>query len=200
MTLFAKIISFIFHPLFIAFYFLVFLLTTNPIYFSSINTRIALVMVCYHTILFPGIAMLLLKKVELVDSLQITDKRQRIIPLIITIICYVWAFLSFKKVGFPYPYLWFFLGVLIALFLAFVINIFYKISLHMLSCGGIIIALITMFYYSQSDISYYFIGSILLTGIIASTRLYLHAHNAREIAYGLIVGILAQIIAIAIFQ
>jgi hypothetical protein len=195
MNTLSKIISYIFHPLLIPTYVLLLFIKTNNIFFTNLHPKIALGIVFINTFFFPAIAILLMKKLDFIDSLELPDKQQRTIPLIVAIICFVWTYLSVKKTGFPYPYTWFILGAVISLFLAFFINVFQKLSLHMVAASGGFIAIMMMFFYAQQNVQYYFLGSILIIGAIASARLFLKAHTAKEINTGFLIGIAGQSIA-----
>lgn len=191
----SKIISIVFHPLLIPTYIILLFIQLNSIYFTSLNPKIAFGIVFINTFFFPALAILLMKKLEFIDSLEMPDKQQRIIPLIVTIICYIWTYLSVRKTGFPTPYTWFILGAVISLGLAFVINILHKLSLHMVAVSGALIAIMMMFFYAQQNVQFYFLLAILVVGLVASSRLFLNAHNAREINTGFIVGLAGQSLA-----
>ena len=195
----AKIISYIFHPLLIPTYVLLVMIQLNPYYFYTFEAKKAIAIVAYSTFFFPAIALLLMKKLDFVDSLELPDKQQRIIPMIIAIVCFVWTFLSVKKTGFPQAYTWFLLGATISLFIAFFINVFHKLSLHITAMSGGLMAIMMMFFYAQLDANYYFIAAIIAIGAVASSRLYLNAHTAKEINTGFIVGLIGQIIAVNFF-
>ncbi|HNJ10833.1 MAG TPA: hypothetical protein PK783_05205, partial [Chitinophagales bacterium] len=60
-------------------------------------------------------------------------------------------------------------------------------------------AIMMMFFYAQLDANYYFIAAIIAIGAVASSRLYLNAHTAKEINTGFIVGLIGQIIAVNFF-
>lgn len=167
----------------------------NPYYYFSIETKRAIGIVSYSTFFFPMVAILLMRKLDFIDDIEMPDKQQRIIPLIVVMVCYVWTYLSVKKSGFPPTYIWFILGCLISLFIAFFINVFQKLSLHVMALSGSLMAVMMMFFYAQFDANYYLIAVVLILGAVASARLFLKAHTAKEINMGFMVGMLGQILA-----
>jgi len=195
MKIFSKIISYILHPLLIPTYILLLFIQLNSVYFTSLQPQIAFGIVFINTFFFPALAIVLMKKLEFIDSFEMPDKQQRIIPLIVAMICYIWVYLSVKKTAFPIPYTWFVLGAVISLALSFVINVFHKLSLHMVAISGGLIAVMMMFFYAQNNVQNYFLLAIVLVGIVASARLYLDAHTPKEINTGFIVGIAGQSLA-----
>ncbi len=196
----SKILSYLFHPLLIPTLFVLLLLYTNPFSFAGMSTGIVIAVVFINTFMFPAIAILLLRKLDFIDSFEMHDHKQRIIPLVITIVCYVWAFLAIRKINFPYMMGVFMLGTLVSIFASFVINVFFKISLHMVGISGALTAMMLLVFVSPSDMSYYFLAIILLTGAIASARLYLGAHTMKEVYAGFLVGMFGQVLGLFLFH
>ena len=105
------------------------------------------------------------------------------------------------------------LGTTMGLFLCFLINLFFKISLHATGIGGYIgMVLITMWLYSYGTFDMWlpFIGScsvsinmvlivsMLVAGLIGTSRLGLRAHTSLELYAGFALGILCQYAALKI--
>ena len=200
MKILSKILSYIFHPLLITTWFTLLLLYTNPFSFAGLSSEIVIAVIIINTFMFPAIAILLMRKLGFIEDLEMPDHKQRIIPLVATIIFYVWAYLATRKINFPYMMGVFMMGTLASLFIAFVINVFYKISLHMVGISGVLTAIMLLVFVSPSDMSYYFIGIILLTGAVATARLYLGAHTLKEVYMGFLVGMIGQIFGLFLFQ
>lgn len=161
--------------------------------FANINPIIP---VFLYTFLFPAIAILMLRKLDFIDSLEMPDPKQRIIPLIITIILYLWTFMLFKNKNFPILLRIFMMGTLASLFISFVINVFHKLSLHMVGISGALIAILLLTMVSSTDISLIFLLMIIITGLVATARLYTEAHTLREVYTGFLVGIFGQMIGL----
>lgn len=196
----SKIVSYIFHPLLMATWFVLLLLYTNPFSFAGMPNGIVIGVVFVNTFMFPAIALLLMRKLDFIDSLELPDKKQRIIPLVATIVFYVWAFLAIKKLNFPFMVGIFMLGSVVSLFLAFFINIFSKISLHIVGISGALTAIMLLVFISPADVSYYFLLLIVLTGAVATARLYLNAHTIKEVYAGFIVGMIGQIFGLILYH
>ncbi len=193
MKIISKLLSYLFHPLLITTWFVLLLLFTNPFSFAGLSPMVVIAVVFINTFMFPAIAILLMRKLDFIDNLEMPDHKQRIIPMVATIVFYVWAYLAIRKINFPYMMGVFMMGSLVALFVAFLINVFYKVSLHMVGISGALTAIMLLVFVSPSDMSYYFLAAILLTGAIASARLYLQAHTVKEVYVGFLVGMLGQV-------
>jgi len=196
----SKILSYLFHPLLMTTWFTLLLLYTNPFSFAGLSSGIVIAVVFINTFMFPAISILLMRKLGFIEDLEMPDHKQRIIPLVASIIFYVWAYLATRKINFPYMMGVFMMGVLVSLFASFVINVFYKVSLHMVGVSGALTAIMLLVFVSPSDLSYYFLAMILLTGAVASARLYLGAHTMKEVYVGFLVGMFGQVFGLFLFH
>lgn len=70
----------------------------------------------------------------------------------------------------------------------------------MVGVSGLMMCLMLLIMYSQTDVTYLFLFSILLVGAIASARLYLNAHTIREVNTGFLVGMFGQVLAVLLFH
>ena len=194
----SKITSFIFHPLLMVTWITILMFYTNSYWFIAIDfgNINPIVPVFLYTFVFPAIAILMLRKLDFIDDLEMPDPKQRIIPLIITIIFYLWTFMLFKSKHFPVMMRIFMFGTLASLFISFVINIFHKLSLHMVGISGALISILLLTMVSRIDISYVFLLMIIITGLVATARLYVQAHTMREVYTGFLVGIFGQMIGL----
>lgn len=209
----ARVISLALHPLLMLTYMLVMLLLVNPYLFGvhSITDRqasILLLRVFLSSFFIPAIAVLMLRFTGLLRSLEMPEKTDRIGPYIITGVFYLWLFRNFlDNSQIPAIFVSFTLGATIALFLAFFINIFSKISIHALGMGGLLgvmVLILTIFpdynFLSiggshQIDLRVVLIAGILLSGITGTARLYLRAHEPMDLWGGYLIGFAAQFIA-----
>ncbi len=200
MKILSKTLSYFFHPLLMTTWFTLLLLYTNPFSFAGLSSGIVIAVVFINTFMFPAISILLMRKLGFIEDLEMPDHKQRIIPLVASIIFYVWAYLATRKINFPYMMGVFMMGVLVSLFASFVINVFYKVSLHMIGVSGALTAIMLLVFVSPSDLSYYFLAMILLTGAVASARLYLGAHTMKEVYVGFLVGMFGQVFGLFLFH
>ena len=218
MTALARVISFLFHPLFGVSYILLLLLAVNPYLFgvNRLADQMPLVfLLIFSTVLIPGLSVVMMKALGLVQSIELDDKTDRIGPYIITGVFYLWMVINFKNnPNIPDLFASFMLGATIALFLAFFINLFSKISAHAVGMGGVVAMIgILLSIYSFSNIhiplgalgnlqislSAIFLMAILLSGLVGTARLWLGAHNLQDLLGGYMVGIAGQIIALRFF-
>lgn len=208
----AQFISFVFHPLFMMVYVLLILMRVNPFLFNIQSPEVGgllIIRVVITTVFFPMVAVALMKMLGLIQSIQMQTRAERVGPLIVTGIFYIWMFLNIKNNDyFPEAFTYFVLGSTIALFLAFFLNNFTKISLHGVGVGGVLIAsliIYNLFSYNTFKVgaftfnsSMLVFGAVLITGLVSTARLYLMEHSPDEVYGGIFIGAASQFIAYAI--
>ncbi len=214
---FAHLISIIFHPLLMATYMLMIQLLVNPYLFgiNNIGEGKKLILVVFASTFFlPFFSIVLMKSLGMIKSFEMKDKQERIGPFISTAVFYLWVFKSLASgTGYPTAFAICILGATAALFIDFLINLFYKVSLHATGAGGLVgmvAVMMWMFSYGnfaigeaqgetvQVSVNLLLIGAIFIAGLVGSARLILGAHQPKELALGYVVGFFCQIAALKI--
>ena len=91
--LIAKVISYIFHPLFVPVYIAWFLITVQPYLFASFTPAEKLLTIIRFFIMysfFPLVTVLLAKALGFLDSIYLKTQKERIIPYIACGVYYFW--------------------------------------------------------------------------------------------------------------
>lgn len=206
MKTFAKVISTVFHPLLFSTYGAMVLLGVNPQrfgYFGQHEQILWLIIMFALTFMFPGVWLLMMYRLQMIDNLKLDTTKDRIIPLVAIITFYLWAAWMFKpapnmKIP-PNPMLFYMMmGACIAVVIAFFMNSFYRISLHAVAAGGLLGLLLVLVRYSPYDLRLMLVVFILLAGLIGASRLILEAHKPQEIYAGYFIGFTGQFIAFSI--
>lgn len=196
----SNILSYLFHPLLIPTWMVLLLVYSNPYLFAGQPVKILVLNVFFQTFAMPFIAIAMAVKLKLVGSIEMESNKQRIVPLIITIIFYMWFYQVAKAAHYPVVYNVFILGADISLCLAFFINVFRKLSLHMVGMSGALVAMMFWLLLSQTDISYIFLLMVVLTGAVATARMYLGAHTLQEIYSGFVIGMFGQVLGLYLYH
>ena len=208
----AKIVSFIFHPLFIIGYVLALVMVINPYLFYIQEPKVKglfLISTFMLTTFFPILSISMMRALGLIKNFKLEDRRERIGPMIVTSVFYLWLFLNIKdNPGIPGAFSFFVLGCIIGLFLAFFINNFQKISLHGVAAGGFLMGMLIIgskFSYGYFLLPIPYIGTysinivllyvviLMIGGMILSSRLVLRAHSKHELYGGFFIGAVSQI-------
>ncbi|MFN3664626.1 MAG: hypothetical protein ACK4S0_00625 [Sediminibacterium sp.] len=192
LVLLGKVVSYVFHPLFIPTYVFFFLMTQVPYEFAGITNwqlKMRLFGLFWLTAFFPAFAVFLLWRLKFSESIFLKTQKERIIPFVITMFFYWWMYyLSRNFTDQPIVLKFFFMGIFIATSVGLVFNNFMKISLHAMAAGGAAAAIILFSYYYQTPFGVFISIALLLTGIICTSRLLVSDHTEKEIYFGLLVG------------
>lgn len=197
----ARLISIILHPIFIpiiSFYLSIKLVPNLDFTIANYQNYILLILVIC-TIMFPVLCMLFLIKFDVISSLEMKEKHERPIPLLLTGGFLILSLKLTEKLLVFTPVLKKELvGAIIIILLASIISKFWKISLHMLGVGGLIGVLVSL-QYLYGGLSSMIVYFMLIAGITAMARIYLKAHNHSQIYVGFIVGFIIECVIILLF-
>lgn len=197
---FAHVFSVVFHPLFIPMYVIAFLVYYHPSYFSGFGfySKFELLRsVAVNTILFPAFALLVMKGLGFVKSVFLHTQQDRIGPYLANMIFYFWmarVLFNFKPEVTPVLAA-FMTGVFLTTAIALIANIFSKISMHAIGCGGMLGLFIIVMYSNSMLMTWPLSIALLVTGIVCTSRMIVSDHTQKEIYQGLLVGLICQFAA-----
>lgn len=142
------------------------------------------------TLLIPMILMLGLRWSGLVKSLHFEEKSDRRVPFLLVTLFYVLTTYFLKEKTELDPILWKGMGVItLAVVLLTGVTYFWKMSAHLTGIGGVLaVTGIMGLYFPSVMVAYLLVGTLMLGGLVASSRLYLDAHSPAEVYAGLVVG------------
>lgn len=197
MRLIAQIVTWVLMPVFMPIYALLLAMYSPslPIDISHGNTLFALkpefeiaILLNYllFTVVAPILMYLIFRILNIIKTVQLDDKKERNIPMILMSIFCLLLFYTFNAVQFilpKYVYALCLSGGLIIAFLL-VLNQYLKVSLHATGVG--ILTGFTFAYVKEQMIFDYriLILVIIVSGIVMSSRLYLEKHSPKELAIG----------------
>ena len=197
----SRLISIILHPIFIpiiSFYLSIKLVPNLDFTIANYQNYILLILVIC-TVMLPVLCMLFLIKFDIISSLEMKEKHERPIPLLLTGGFLILSLKLTEKLLVFTPVLKKELvGAIIIILLASIISKFWKISLHMLGLGGLIGVLVSL-QYLYGGLNSMIIYFMLIAGITAMARIYLKAHNHKQIYAGFIVGFIIECVIILLF-
>lgn len=140
----------------------------------------------------PVFLIFLLKKLRAITSITADERSERTAPLIFMGIALFFTVGFFSKTAFS-----FFSLYLNAMFwitvAAFVINFFWKISLHALGCGGFC-AFLTLLTHQTESLFPFLIFALVFAGLVGSARLYLKQHTVSQVFAGYAVGAIITVV------
>lgn len=149
-----------------------------------------------NTYVVPMLCIGLLHSMGIIKGLLLGERRDRVLPLMITALCYVLC--AFMVRGMLGGYLlgkFLFAGAA-CITLAFMVTFYWKISIHMLASGGTLAMLLLIDISGIADFFPAVVAMIAGCGALASARMYLGAHTPAQVAAGFTGGFLVAMTVI----
>lgn len=155
-----------------------------------------LIIVYFFTILLPTYLIHFYRKYQGWSLIELGQKERRMVPYIISILCYVCCVWIMELMHIPH-----FIGsiVVAALFIQMtcaVVNIWWKISTHTAAIGGVAGALMVFAEYFQFNPVWWLTLVIILAGVLGTARMILRQHTLPQVVAGFVVGLVSSIIAV----
>ncbi|NDW18985.1 hypothetical protein D0T53_08685 [Dysgonomonas sp. 216] len=186
----ANVFSIILHPFLMPFYSVLLLfMYTNFIGAFSKQVFSFLFPILLFSGIIPALFILVLKKARMIKDYALSNRFERFIPYLMS--CFANGTMLYYFYS-SHIYYWF-LGVIAApltvSLAGFLINIFTKVSVHMLGIGGLLGVTLSVCYNVKSLNPFLlFIILFILAGCLAVSRLYLRQNSACQVYGGFIVG------------
>lgn len=210
----ARIVSLVFHPLWVLAVALLVFLAADPYAFgtNSISEKMPLLLATVGTtILIPGIAVVMMRFLGLVDDLEVRDRMQRVGPYLVAGIFYTWMTRNF--LGNPdVPALFgaVSLGCTLAIFLGFAVNVVFKVSLHAAGTAGMTAILLLLWLHvpqASVDMGIFRLSlstllflSVPVAGLVGSARLALGVHRPSEVGWGYALGFVCPFLGLRLAE
>ncbi len=196
-----KLISIIFHPVFVPVYIVWFLLYVHPTVFvtssGSGKKWIVLLQALLMYSFFPLVTVLLLRALKFINSIFLETQRDRIIPFVICNIWYFWIWYVWRNLpGIPVELVVLAMSIFIASAIGLMANIYMKISMHSIAMGVMLSFMILISFTQSSHPGIYLSVAAVITGMVCTARLIASDHVEKEIYGGLLAGFAALIVAI----
>ncbi len=195
----AKVISYVFHPLLMPIFGLLIIFNTESYINYAVPTELkqaVLILVGISTFIIPLLISMLLLNRKIIKSLEMETQRERVIPYAFTIVFYIFTLYLLKQAPIPPIIFNFIIGATLSIIVAFVVNIKWKISAHMIGVGGLTGALLCLSILLGIYITPYLIIALIIAGLVGSSRLILKAHTPSQIYIGFAVGIICQVVVL----
>lgn len=201
-TVISKILSYLFHPLFVPAYFFFWLTIRFPTKFEGITPfamSLRKINVLVVTVFFPAFSIWLLSKLKFIQNIYLQSAKDRIVPYILTMFFYWWMwYLSRHFTDQPFVLKGFYLGIFFTTIGGLLTNNFFKVSMHTMAWGGFFTAVLLTCFSYQTLLGIDISMAALLAGLVGTIRLQLNQHEEVEIYAGYFIGCLCQLIAFTV--
>ncbi|WP_318309448.1 hypothetical protein [Flagellimonas crocea] len=189
-----NIVSYIFHPLFVPIGGTVIYFMVAP--YSTLETQSGNILPIFIlTVIIPIIFFLILKNLGVISSIFLPTIHERKYPLYIS--CIILLMILYKVIPNNYvnELFYYFTGLLTATSATLILLFFkFKTSMHLLGMGSLLTFMVALSIHFETNITIAISLLTLFTGIVATSRLYLKAHNKNELLIGFMMGCCSQLI------
>ncbi|MCD8031323.1 MAG: hypothetical protein LUF85_11020 [Bacteroides sp.] len=173
--------------------------------FPLVGSPILLILlgiICCFTIVLPSLTIFLYKTMHRLSWDDLLLRRIRFVPYAVTIISYGFCLALIHRIArhVVYGYLMsgIILSVLICLIICFLVNLKWKISVHMAGIGGATGMLVAISLFFGQNQTLALCGLILLAGFLGTSRILLGRHTFYEVIFGYLTGLLTAMLVLRI--
>jgi len=146
------------------------------------------------TFLLPLLSALLLLRLKFISSLEMQTKEERKFPYLISAIFYFSESYFLMNSDIPVLIKALMFGATLLVVSVLLVNLFWKISAHMVGIGGLCGMMIAVSFRLQINLHFVLIALFLIAGFVAFSRLKLSAHNPAQVYIGFLLGVSVQLI------
>jgi hypothetical protein len=193
-------VSWLFHPLLMPAYAVTLLFSLRSYLSISIPAPVRLFIygtVIVTTLALPALFVLLLYQRGRVKSLEMAEANERRLSYLVTAVFYFIAFWLMKTWQVPRIFPVLFAGACFIIVAAFLINLRWKISIHMMGLGGLLGLVWCLPGLLYVNVLPYFTALVLIAGLTGTARLLRQAHTPAQVYAGLLAGFAIQAAAMA---
>ncbi len=188
----AKVISLLFHPLFMPLYGLLIIFSAPTLlgYLPLAVKKILLVIITINNVLIPLTLLPFFRFRNVISSYAIEDRKERIIPMLAVTFLYSVTSIIVYRLQIPV----FLKTIIIATaFLSLgvtLVNFWWKISVHSVGAGALVALVFFLSVKMYTALTWHLIGVILVGGVVLSSRLRLNSHTPAQVWAGFALGLL----------
>lgn len=158
---------------------------------SSIPLKI-LGLLFISTVVLPIAALLLMVRIGKVENVQMDQQKERNWPLLQSAIIYFGAYYVVHSRVVPIFIQLFLLGAIIGIVISLLINLRWKISLHMIGIGGLCGGISAIMFLLNAGNPMLLSICFIIAGLLGTVRLFLQAHTLTQILAGFTTGFLVE--------
>jgi hypothetical protein len=189
----AHVLSLLLHPVWMPTLALIIAFSMDPHLTFAFSVRgqwVIIGMVFVMTALFPASSMFMLWRSGAVSALSMPQRNERLVPLLLTLIYFSMAYYLLRRTPNTSVTLALFAGIILSAAASLLINLRWKISLHMVGIGGLVGMCMGLWLLHGSQAAYLPV-LFLLAGALGTARLLVSDHSPAQVYAGAVLGALA---------
>lgn len=193
----ARIMSMIFTPFYLPLVGLVALFLFSYMSLLPLAYKLPMLLTVYiSTILMPSLLIHLYRKFQGWTSKELGRKERRIVPYLISILCYFGCFFLMEYRNTPRVISIILVAALVIQMVCALINVWWKISTHTAAIGGVAGGLVVYSIAFSFNPIWWLAFVILLAGMVGTARMILRQHTLAQVVTGFLVGVVCALFII----
>ncbi|VBB47015.1 Phosphoesterase PA-phosphatase related protein [uncultured Paludibacter sp.] len=187
-----KIISYLFQPLLMPLFGIIILLQTPVFKFFPLWYHIiAISGTILFTAILPTLPIVWMMRKGEIHDMFISKREERTMPYLFSLLAYVfWVLFLSRTLHFPMSLLVLAIGCVVSIFVMVLINLKWKISAHATGIGGLAGGIFGVCYQMAINPVWLFVAVVVVSGLVAISRIYLKAHTISQVIVGFLLGFL----------
>lgn len=193
----ARIMSMIFTPFYLPLVGLVALFLFSYMSLLPLAYKLPMLLTVYiSTILMPSLLIHLYRRFQGWTSKELGRKERRIVPYLISILCYFGCFFLMEYRNTPRVISIILVAALVIQMVCALINVWWKISTHTAGIGGLAGGLVVYSIAFSFNPIWWLAFVILLAGMVGTARMILRQHTLAQVVTGFLVGVMCALFII----
>jgi hypothetical protein len=190
-TILAKIVSAVFHPLLMLIYGMLIMFYAPTIlgYLPNSVKKILFFIILINNILIPLSLLPYLRYRNIITSWSISERKERVLPLIISSLFYSVTVYILYKFHIPVFIKSFVMASALIVITMTIINFWWKISIHSVAAGALLALVLALSYKMRTPLLLLMITVIFSAGLVMTSRLYLNSHRPAGVWAGFFLGL-----------
>jgi len=193
----SSVLAWLIKPLFLPFFAYLCLFTCTYLHIMHLNYKLmTLSIVFVFTLLLPQLSIWAVRKIKGWNIVKLAQRESRFLPYILTTLSYSACYYTMQQMHFPRCISGIIMSCLICMVSCALINIRWKISTHVASCGLMVGGLLSLSFIFNFNPVYWLCVFVLLSGMLGTARMIVRQHTIMEIAWGFAIGVICGIAGI----
>jgi len=187
-----RIITVIFHPLFMPFYGLLIVFNAPTLFwYIPVKAKIYLFLIFFiDNLLIPALLMPFFRYRNIISSWKMETRSDRTVPLMAVSLMYAVTSFILSKLELPVFFKAYSYSVTMLLIAILTINRWWKISIYSAAAGVVTACVVTLSIRMSAPLPFLLAATVLVSGLIISSRLRLNRHDPGEVYAGFLTGLL----------
>lgn len=193
----SQVISAVFTPFSIPFVAFLLLFVFSYLRIMPLQYKLIVLGVVFcFTILMPTLTIFIFQKINGFSPKDMTDRKKRYVPFILTITSYIFCLLMMQRLNIPWYMTGIILAALVMMIICVLLNSVWKLSEHMAGAGAVVGGLVAFSALFGYNPIWWLCVFILVAGTLGTARIILQHHTLSEVLGGFAVGLLCSLLVL----